>query len=147
MQSLLEQLITPILENENAKLVELQLKGRPDNQIVKIFVDTEDGVTLDKCKSISRQMSDVLDSADIFNGKYRLEVSSPGLDRPLLNRNDFARNMHKEVDIKYESNLGIEDFKGKIVDVSYENVSIQGSDEIKSVPISKIKHGKISLPW
>ncbi|MFQ5772573.1 MAG: ribosome maturation factor RimP [bacterium] len=150
MQPIYEQiqkLLTPILKSGNAVLVDMQIKGNPGNQTIKIFVDTENGITLDRCETISRQLSEQLDFVDIMPGKYRLEVSSPGVNRPLRTLDDYHRNYNRVVEITYEDKREDKSFIGKIVDVSKKIIQIQGKTEIKKIPISKIKHGKIHLPW
>lgn len=143
----LQELLLPVLETEGAELVELQLKGKHGSQIVKVFVDTEQGITLQQCESISRQFADILDIEDIISGKYRLEVSSPGINRPLRSSKDFSRNMHRQVKVYYEHEAKRLNFVGEIVDVSEEAVTLKGKKEIKQIELSKINHGQIDLPW
>ncbi len=147
MKEKLEKLLVPILAAENAELVEVQVNGRVGSQTIKVFIDCEGGTTLEKCTKISREFSDRLDIEDIIPGKYRIEVSSPGLDRPLKKPQDFLRNLNREVDVVYEGAMELKSFHGKIVEVSNEAVKFQGKEEFVTIPISKIKNGKLSLPW
>ena len=147
MKEKLEKLLVPILAAENAELVEVQVNGRVGSQTIKVFIDCEGGTTLEKCTKISREFSDRLDIEDIIPGKYRIEVSSPGLDRPLKKPQDFLRNLNREVDVVYEGAMELKSFHGKIVEVSNEAVQFQGKKESVTIPISKIKNGKLSLPW
>lgn len=143
----LRGLLLPLLESEGVELVELQLKGSHGSQIVKVFVDTEDGITLEKCEVISRKFSDILDIEDILPGKYRLEVSSPGVNRPLHSAKDFLRNMHRQVRVYYEHEAEKLNFLGEIVDVSDDAVTLKAKKGVKRIELSKIKHGEIHLPW
>ncbi len=147
MKENLEKLLVPILAAENAALVEMQINGKAGNQTIKVFIDCEGGTTLERCSKISREFSDKLEVEDVIPGKYRIEVSSPGLDRPLKKMQDFSRNLNREVDVVYEDAMELKSFRGKIVDVSNEAVQLQGKQEFKTIPISKIKNGKVSLPW
>jgi len=147
MKENLEKLLVPILAAENADLVEMQINGKAGNQTIKVFIDCEGGTTLERCTKISREFSDKLEVEDVIPGKYRIEVSSPGLDRPLKKMQDFSRNLNREVDVVYEDAMELKSFRGKIVDVSNEAVQLQGKQEFKTIPISKIKNGKVSLPW
>jgi ribosome maturation factor RimP len=136
------------LSNENVDLVDLQVKGTAGNLSIKVFVDTPDGITLEKCESLSRQFLDRLEIEDIVQDKYRLEVSSPGIDRPLKGAADFSRKIGKEVKIYYyEENLQEQIFEGKIVEVSNDMVLMEGKKQTKKIAISKIKMGKLKLPW
>ena len=147
MKENLEKLLVPILAAENAELVEMQINGKAGNQTIKVFIDCEGGTTLERCTKISREFSDKLEVEDVIPGRYRIEVSSPGLDRPLKKMQDFSRNLNREVDVVYEDAMELKSFRGKIVDVSNEAVQLQGKKEFMAIPISKIKNGKLSLPW
>ncbi|NIR47549.1 ribosome maturation factor RimP [candidate division KSB1 bacterium] len=143
----LKEILLPILEDERINLVDIQIKGKPGSQVFRVFVDTEGGITLNKCESISRQLSDELDMRDLIPGKYRLEVSSPGIDRPLVSRNDFRRNLARDVQLMYEAETEPKTFQGKIISVTDEAVEIQGQKETRIIPLSDIKKGKLCLPW
>ena len=147
MKENLEKLLLPILAAENAELVEIQINGRIGNQTIRVFIDCEGGTTLERCTKINREFSDKLDIEDVIPGKYRIEVSSPGLDRPLKKIQDFSRNLNREVEVVYEDAMELKSFHGKIVDVSNEAVQLQGKKEFMTIPISKIKNGKLNLPW
>ena len=147
MKENLEKLLVSILAVENAELVEMQINGKVGNQTIKVFIDCKGGTTLDRCAKISREFSDRLDVEDVIPGKYRIEVSSPGLDRLLKKPQDFSRNLNREVDVVYEDALEFKSLHGKIIDVSNEAVQFQIKKEFMTIPISKIKNGKLSLPW
>ena len=147
MKENLEKLLVPILAAENAELVEMQINGKAGNQTIKVFIDCEGGTTLERCTKISREFSDKLEVEDVIPGKYRIEVSSPGLDRPLRKSQDFSRNLNREVDVVYEDVMEFKSFHGKIVEVSNGAVQLKGKKEFMTIPISKIKNGKLSLPW
>lgn len=140
-------LVQPVLEPEQLDLVEVAVKGRPGGQLLKIFVDSAEGVKLDACTRVSRLISEHLDSAELFPQKYTLEVSSPGLNRPLKNYLDFKRNVNREVEIVYHEGEQSMQFSGQIASVSEKAVDIKSKKEVKSIPISKISYGKVSLPW
>lgn len=86
-----EQLLQPILTEHLLELVELEYKPAGRNSTLRIFIDKQDGVSLDDCETVSRELSVQLDVEDCISGHYILEVSSPGLDRPLKKLADFIR--------------------------------------------------------
>ncbi|MCG8607261.1 ribosome maturation factor RimP [bacterium] len=144
----IQELLSPILESEKAELVDLEIKGKQGgSKTIKIFVDAEGGINLKKCESISRRLADELDMEEDGLNNYRLEVSSPGVDRPLRKIEDFGRNVNKDVEVVYDDDHGQKSFRGKIVLVSEDVVELQGKRETKRVGISQIKLGKIILPW
>ncbi len=143
----MQEFLSPILKTENANLVDIEIKGTTGNKTIKIFVDNSNGITLDKCETISRKFSDQLEIADIIPGKYRLEVSSPGVDRPMRTIQDFYRNINREILVTYENGTGENIFKGKIIDASNDIIQFEVKDEIKKIHVSQIIKSKISLPW
>ena len=80
-----------ILGFEGMELVHLEMKREPGGLLLRLYIDKEGGVTLDDCAKVSRQLSAQLDVEDPIEERYTLEVSSPGLDRPLVSEGDFAR--------------------------------------------------------
>jgi ribosome maturation factor RimP len=85
----LAQLVEPVLEHLGFRLVRVQVTGR-DGKTVQIMAERPDGsISIDDCEAISRQVSPLLDAHDLVSGSYRLEVSSPGIDRPLVRPSDF----------------------------------------------------------
>lgn len=91
LHATLEKLITPILADFSLELVDLELKGEGRRQLVRVFIDKPGGVTLDDCAEVSREISALFEVEDPIDGAYVLEVSSPGLDRPLKKLHDFER--------------------------------------------------------
>ena len=88
---LVEQLLQPILDAMGLELVELEFKKNGRSYVLRIFIDKPGGINLDDCAEVSRELSVQLDVEDCIPGRYTLEVSSPGLDRPLKKEQDFVR--------------------------------------------------------
>lgn len=87
----LTELITPIIDDRGLELVDIQVAGGSRRPIVRVFIDQESGVTVDDCSAVSRRFGLELDQAEVIETSYTLEVSSPGLDRPLTKPTDFNR--------------------------------------------------------
>jgi len=87
----LTELVTPIINDRGLELVEMQVAGGFRRPIVRVFIDREDRVTIDDCTAVSRRFALELDQAEVIETSYTLEVSSPGLDRPLVRPADFNR--------------------------------------------------------
>lgn len=113
----IRELVEPVLTFEGMELVDIECLRMKSRWLVRIYIDKEGGVTLDDCSEISKQVGDVLDIHDLPPGSYTLEVSSPGLDRPLVKDGDFikyrGRNIHVRIAEKLE---GIKNFRGRLVD-------------------------------
>ena len=94
-----ESFALPILEEMGLELVEIQFR-RESGWVLRLFIDREGGVTLDDCASVSRQISSYLEVEDLIDHAYNLEVSSPGLERPLKRIEDFIRFSGRRARIK-----------------------------------------------
>jgi len=99
LPDLLKQKVGPLVQEEGLEVVELQFSQAGPASVVRVFVDKVGGVTLDQCAFISRKLGDFLDTEDLIPGRYTLEVSSPGLDRPLTKGADFRRKIGERVRI------------------------------------------------
>lgn len=96
----LKALMEPILEAEGAELVDLEVAGSRGRPVLRAYVDTEEGVTLDECARLSRLLERELEDAGAVPERYVLEVSSPGIERPLTRRRHFERYIGREVEVR-----------------------------------------------
>ena len=100
LKQAIEDLVAPIVEDFSLELVDLEFKPEGHGWAVRIFIDKPGGVTLDDCVAVSREVEAVLEVEDPIKSAYRLEVSSPGLDRPLKKAADFERFAGQKVKLK-----------------------------------------------
>ena len=111
------ELTETILTAEGMELVEAECLRMPSRWLVRIFIDREGGVTINDCSEISHQLGDILNVHDVPPGPYTLEVSSPGLDRPLVKDKDYLKYRGSTVNIRLKEKLaGIKHFKGELID-------------------------------
>ncbi len=122
-----------ILPAEQLELFDVQFRREGHGWVLRVFVDSETGVTLDHCSTVSRELGQYLDVEDIIDHPYNLEVSSPGLERPLRDINDFRRFIGKKARVKFHEPLdGNKTFEGILREVSGEQVAmeIEGGQEV-----------------
>jgi len=116
------QLIEPVIESEGMEIIDLECLKMKYRWLVRIYIDKERGVTINDCSEISKQVGDVLDVYDVLPGAYTLEVSSPGLNRPLTRDKDFIKYRGSTVRIKTGEKLdGVKNFHGILNDYLDEN--------------------------
>ncbi len=128
-ESKTEALVMPIVESNNFELVDVEYVKEAGNWYLRIYVDKEGGITVDDCEVVSRALSDKLDEKDFIDDAYILEVSSPGLGRPLKKDKDFDRSIGKEVEIKlYKAIDKQKDFSGILVSYDKDTVNIEIED-------------------
>ncbi|HCJ66260.1 MAG TPA: ribosome maturation factor RimP [Elusimicrobia bacterium] len=132
----LVNLLSPLLISENYELVELQYHREGDSSVLRVFVDKTGGITLDDCAKLSEKIGRYLDEKDIIPQRYVLEVSSPGLNRPLKKESDFQKFTGRLVKINVFAPVeGERHFLGRIVEVEDGKVKLSISEQ-KNISIS-----------
>lgn len=121
-----EQLIAPIIEEHQFELVDVEYVKEGGNWYLRAYIDKPGGITVDDCEIVSRALSDLLDEHDFIEDAYILEVSSPGLGRPLKKDKDFARSIGEEVEIKtFRPIHHQKDFTGILKDYNKEKIVLE----------------------
>ncbi len=124
----------PIIEANNLELVDVEYVKEGGDYYLRIYADKEGGITIGDCEIVNRALGDILDTEDYISDAYILEVSSPGLTRPLKKENDFKRSIGKLVDVKtYTKINGAKEFTGELIAYDEETVTIviDNEEEIK----------------
>jgi len=110
-------LVEPVAQSEGMEIVDAECLRGPSGWMVRIYIDKEGGVTLDDCAMISGEVGDLLDVHETPPGPYNLEVSSPGLDRPLVRDRDFVRHEGHRVRVRVAEKIeGKRTFTGRLVE-------------------------------
>jgi ribosome maturation factor RimP len=129
-------LVSPILEGLAFELVDLEYKREGKDWVVRLFIDKPGGITLDDCVDVSREIGALLEVEDVIETSYRLEVSSPGLDRPLKKVQDYERFRGELVKIKTHEKLDPDNrgherktFVGKLLGYEHGRVRILQVDK------------------
>lgn len=124
-----ESFLMPLMKENNYELVDVEYVKEAGNWYLRAYIDKEGGITVDDCEIISRRLGEWLDEKDFIADSYILEVSSPGLGRPLKKDKDFERSIGKEVDIRLYKPLNKQkDFNGTLQSYNKETVTIAMED-------------------
>ena len=141
----LRQLLQPVVEALDCELwgIELQMGGK--TKLLRIFIDRDEvGIGIDDCERVSRQASAILDVEDVIAGEYILEVSSPGMDRPLYELDHYARYLGEEISLRlrfpYE---GRRNFKGLLKAVEGDEVVVVVTDNEFLFPVEGIEKANL----
>ena len=147
----LMQLCEPFIENKNFELVNLEVISGNKRFIIRFFLDRLDqvgGITIDDCARMSRELEDMLDGEDVVHFPYVLEVSSPGVDRPLVKEKDFQRFAGNKVIINTHLDESERHrFTGLLRGVENHLVILEMDNEEIRIPFSRIKKAKIKYEW
>lgn len=143
-QERLTDLITPVVASLGCELWGLEYLTQGRYTTLRIFIDGPNGVSLDDCEKVSRQISSVMDVEDPIEGEYTLEVSSPGLDRPLYTEAQYARYVGETVNLRLRiARDGRRRFKGVINKVENGNLLLQVDNQEVTLLIDTIDKGNL----
>ena len=132
-----------LCESEGMELVHIEAVSS-DGVILRIYIDKPGGVLMEDCVKISRQLGDILDIDLKFEDEYRLEVSSPGIDRPLVKRNDFDRFKDSGVKISTDTPIdGRRKFKGRLMGLVEDNVIVEIDGQDYAIPFDLISKARL----
>ena len=125
-----EELVLPIIEANNFELVDVEYVKEAGTWYLRAYIDKPGGITVDDCEAVSRIFSDKLDELDFIEDAYIMEVSSPGLGRPLKKEKDYVRSMGKEVEIRTYRPINKEkEFYGILSAYDESSVTITTEDQ------------------
>ena len=126
-----EELVMPIVEEHQFELVDVEYVKEGSNWYLRAYIDKPGGITVDDCEAVSRKLSDLLDERDFIDDAYILEVSSPGLGRPLKKDKDFARSIGEAVEIRTFRAIEHEkEFTGILRDFDKDKLVIELEDNV-----------------
>jgi ribosome maturation factor RimP len=141
----IEKLAEPLISSEGFDLVEIKVSRYKSNFRLQIFIDSINGVPLDKCVELSKIIGAALDVEDILDSEYILEVSSSGLDRPLLSHRDFERKIGKDVKVEYTEDGKRKRIRGSLAKVDTAAILINCDGSEFKIALSDIQQGKVVI--
>ena len=140
----LRKLLEPGVSAMGFELVDVEVAGSRHNPTLRVYIDSPAGVNVDDCARVSRQLSALLDIEDPLPGHYTLEVSSPGLDRPLVKPEDFRRFVGEKIKVKLQAPLlGRRNFSGRLVNVAADHVVMEVDKEIFNLAFDAMERARL----
>ena len=140
----LARLLEPTVEGMGYELADLELRIGGKSGVVRVFIDRPEGVGLDDCEAVSRQVSAVLDVEDPVPGHYVLEVSSPGLDRKLTKPAHFQRFIGEEVRVQMRFPVeGRRRFRGRLLAADDRTIEIEVDGQKHTLPMATIDSARL----
>ena len=137
--------IEAVFENSRVYLFEIKIRGSKHLPVIEVFADTEAGITLEECSQLNRKIEEQLDTGGLV--KYRLDVSSPGIDREFKYQWQYKRNTGKPLAVRYtegDTDISVE---GLLASVSEEGIELNVGKEIKKIQFNTIKTAKVKNKW
>lgn len=152
-QEQLRHTVEPLLEQFGFELVDLQLLGGGKHRVLRLLMDKEGGVTHEDCATVSEQISAILDEKDLIaGGAYTLEVSSPGVDRPLFRERDYLRFVGQKVKIELRApREGSRRYTGRLLGLMDGQIRLEvaAGKEVKEfvVPLADVQKANLKYEW
>ena len=142
------QLVGPVVEGFGCELVELQFRREAPGWVLRLVIDNANGIGIDDCARISREVAHLLEVEDPIEQSYSLEVSSPGLDRPLESERDFLRCKGKKAKVVVREPIdGQNQCIGLIEDVTEESVTLRTEHGIMDIPFTRMKKARLVIEF
>jgi len=139
-------IVSPILSSERMELVDIEYRREARGWVLRLYIDQEGGISLDDCTRISQEVGRILDVEDLMVTPYTLEVSSPGLTRPLKNERDFLRHLHQLIKVKTFEPIGDRwHFKGKLIGFSENRIEMETEGEVFQIPLSNVAKANLEI--
>ncbi len=142
----LYDIIEPIAADYGLELVDVQYRQEQHGWVLRIIIYKEEGVSVDDCAKISRETGHVLDVEDVIPYKYHLEVSSPGLERPLTTTRDFERNLGKKINITFVDD-DLVGGEGIIDKIDGDEITLRHDDQTLTFTCNKVKKAKLLIEF
>lgn len=133
------EFLEPIAAEANVEIWDIEFKKEGPNHVLRVYLDSDDGISLDDCEKVSRALEAVLDEKDPIPQAYLLEVSSAGLDRAIKYEEHFKKCMGKKVDVKLFAPMdGMKEFSAELGGFDGKTVTFKINGEAKTLPLDKI---------
>ena len=140
----LGDLLEPVVAGMGYELVEIEYNPSARHGLLRLYIDHEDGIQLEDCSDVSNQVSALLDVEDPIPGHYNLEISSPGLDRPLRGIRDYERFQGEIVKIRTGMPIdGRRNFKGRLCGIEGDGINIECDGQRFVLPLASIERARL----
>ena len=126
----IHQIAQQVVEQNSLFLIDLIIRGSETNRVIEVFIDGEKNISAEVCALVSREITKQIDENNLLNS-YRLDVSSPGVDRPLIFLKQFPKHINRMFEVEFKSTDSSSTFKGKFISVDDGVLSFQTDKEIK----------------
>lgn len=143
-----QRVVEEALTDESMFIVDLTVRGVKGSRVVEVFLDSDNGLGIDTLATLNREIGFLLETEEIIEGKYTLNVSSPGLDRPLTLPRQYKKNKGRSLKVKYKTEDGHSLLKGELLDSDEAFIEVKSSSgEVQRIPMEDVIESKIILPW
>jgi ribosome maturation factor RimP len=137
-----------VLADRNMELIDLEYRREGQGWVLRLYIDNENGITLDDCAQVSQEIGTLLDVEDIIGTPYSLEVSSPGLNRPLKKEKDFIKYRGRLIKVKtFDPIDNRRNFKGKLREIFDGGIGVEIDGEVIAIPLANVAKANLEYEF
>jgi ribosome maturation factor RimP len=143
-------LAAPLAESQGMEIIDIELRheGSRGGRVLRLYLDKPGGPNMDELSHVSRELSDRLDADDVVDGTYTLEVSSPGINRPLKRREHFTAFVGKKIRVRTRDMInGRRSFLGELLDVCADRIALSQDGARCEIPFAQIEKSNYEHDW
>jgi len=141
-------MIGPYLTENGIELIEITYRREQNGMTLRLLVDTPEGISVDECESVNKYLSELFDKEDFIDGHYLIEISSPGLDRPIKTGRDFERSIGKALEVTTFGPIdGRKTHEGCLVGMDEEKIVLEEGGVSTAIPRGKIAMARLKIEF
>lgn len=142
----IKSLVEPITAKHDVFIVDIEIRGERGSKVLEIYIDNIKGITAEICSDVSRDISNVLDKAEILKGKYYLNVSSPGLTRPLKFLKQYYKHIGHTIAVRIKDKESVKELTAELIEVKEKSIVLKAKD-IQEINFENIIETTVKTPW
>lgn len=146
-QERIHALVDEVLTGTPYYLVELAVRGAKGSQVVDVFLESDNGIGVDDLARFSRELGFLLETEDVLGGHYRLNVSSPGVGKPLKVPRQYKNNIGRTLELNYREKDQYTSTSGVLVSVSDSGIEVNNNGKMLAIAFEDLAWAKVQLPW
>ena len=139
----IKDIANSVIEKNGFFLIDMLLRGNEGNKVIEIFIDGEKNISAEDCAIVSRELNSAIEAQNLIESNYRLDVSSPGIDRSLIFLKQYPKHINRKFDVSYIQNNETNKLTGKLVNVSGENLTFLSNNKQIIINFNNIKKAKV----
>jgi ribosome maturation factor RimP len=136
-----------IIAAEGFLLIDVIMRGDNHLRIIEVYIDNEKGVTADDCSKVSRTINEVIEKESLISTKYRLDVSSPGVDRPLKYLAQYSKHINRKLEVEFMEGSEIKKIIGRLIKIESDNIIIQEKTNELKINYKDIIKAKVLISF
>ena len=145
--SRIKEISLEVAEQHQLLFIDFVIRGEGKVKIIELFIDSETGVTADDCAVVSRAINKIIEEEDLFDGPFRFDVSSPGVNRPLIYLQQYNKHIGRLFEIEFKNGDEIEKFKGKLLQIEDDKLTFELTKETKTLGFAKIVTARVKISF